>query len=629
MCGITGFIHLGISQGDAISRVKLMMQAIWHRGPDDGGVWIDERHGVAFGHRRLSIIDTTQAGHQPMESVCGRYVIVFNGEIYNHAGLREELEKSNNQGLSKWRGHSDTETLIMCISAWGVHKALTATVGMFAFALWDKFENKLILARDRIGEKPLYYGWQNNTFLFGSEIKSLKQNPSFTGELDWSAASEFLRHNYIPAPFTIYQNIRKLVPGTYLTLDLQNFEQKSIGQPVTYWSISQAVQDGDENQFRGSFDDAADELESLIKRSVKLQSVADVPTGAFLSGGIDSSTVAAFMKLGCSSKITTFSIGMPDEKMDESRHAALVAKYLGTNHVQHIIQPSEALDLIPKLSQIWDEPFADSSQIPTYLVSQLAKKEVTVALSGDGGDEFFLGYPQYSFYRKLWKSRFLGRLPWDSFFSIVSRGSSNTRLQVALRQGRSIVNAWRQSDSQALNRYWVDRYRKGPVPLQHQMGLKLLESPIVNDPAMSASIWDASTYLPDDILVKVDRAAMANSLETRAPLLDHRIIEFAYRLPVSYKLDNGIAKRVLKEVLYRQVPQALVDRPKMGFSIPMTSWLRNELRPWAEELLATIPNDSPFFNKKQINLMWGDHISGKRIYTEQLWGVLSLLGFLK
>ncbi|MEQ1527270.1 MAG: asparagine synthase (glutamine-hydrolyzing) [Gallionella sp.] len=629
MCGIVGFIHFGTRREDLSSRLEAMLKPIHHRGPDDGGVWVDEQHGVALGHRRLSILDLSPTGHQPMASACGRFVIVFNGEIYNHLELRKNLEKSNHLPIGGWRGHSDTETLLACFAVCGIEKTLQSTVGMFALVLWDKHEKTLTLARDRIGEKPLYYGWQDEVFLFGSELKSLRAHPAFIGEMDWQVASTFLRLNFIPAPSSIYHGIFKLVPGTLLQLTQAKIQRRELPAPVPYWSLADAVKRGLDNPFTGSFSDAADELETLVRQAVQMQSVADVPVGAFLSGGIDSSTVVAMMQSATTSKVTTFSIGMPDARMDESQHAAAVARYLGTNHVEHIIQPHEALDLIPRLSEIWDEPFADSSQIPTYLVSQLAKQQVTVALSGDGGDEFFLGYPQYALYQKLWNTRYLGKLPWNAAFAALSPLARNQRVGSVLRRSNSLVNAWRQPDAQALNRYWMDRYRQGSVPLSEQRGVTMLDFPILHDAASTVGLWDAGTYLPDDIMVKVDRAAMANSLETRAPLLDHRIIELAYRLPLTCKLENGMSKKVLREVLYRHVPKQLVDRPKMGFSIPLAAWLRSELRPWAENLLEQIPQDSEHFNRPMIDQLWKEHLSGQRVHTEQLWGILSLLGFMK
>ncbi len=629
MCGITGFIDWAEGRFVSSSRLLAMLNRIQHRGPDDGGMWTDDRHGVALGHRRLSILDLSPAGHQPMGSACGRFVIVFNGEIYNHLELRKDLERSNHLPIGGWRGHSDTETLLACFAVWGIKKTLRSTVGMFALALWDKHDRALTLARDRIGEKPLYYGWQDDAFLFGSELKALRAHLAFKGEMDWHAASSFLRLNYIPAPSTIYQGIYKLVPGTFLQLTQTRLQQRTLPSPVTYWSLSVAAKGRLDNPYTGSFADAVDELESLVRQAVQLQSVADVPVGAFLSGGIDSSTVVAMMQSATTSKVTTFSIGMPDARIDESQHAAVVARHLGTSHVEHIIQPHEALDLIPRLTEIWDEPFADSSQIPTYLVSQLAKKHVTVALSGDGGDEFFLGYSQYALHQKLWRTRHFGVLPWETAQKAMALLSGNEKTASILRRGKTVVDAWRQPNAQELARFWFDRYRAGSVPIKEQVGIDMLNYPILADAASTAGLWDAGTYLPDDIMVKVDRAAMANSLETRAPLLDHRIIEFALRLPLEYKYRSGVGKKVLREVLYRHVPRKLVDRPKMGFSIPLAGWLRKDLRGWAEHLLGSVPMDSDLFNKPIINQIWGDHLACKRDNTEKLWGLLMLLSFIR
>jgi asparagine synthase (glutamine-hydrolysing) len=445
--------------------------------------------------------------------------------------------------------------------------------------------------------------------------------------MNWHAASSFLRLNYIPAPSSIYQNVFKLVPGTVLTLTQNHIHQKTLPSLVPYWSLANAAIQGQENPFKGNFNDAVDSLEVLVRQAVQLQSVADVPVGAFLSGGIDSSTVVAMMQSATTSKVTTFSIGMPDAKMDESMHAAAVARHLGTNHVEHIIQPREALDLIPRLSEIWDEPFADSSQIPTYLVSHLARQKVTVALSGDGGDEFFLGYPQYSFYQKLWHMRHLGKLPWNAAFDLMAPYSNSNTISAGLRKTKSIVNAWCQPNMQALARYWFDRYRQAEVPLAEQIGVNMLNFPVLEGMASTAGLWDAGTYLPDDIMVKVDRAAMANGLETRAPLLDHRIIEFAYKLPLNYKMSKGVSKKVLREVLYRQVPRQIVDRKKMGFSIPLAAWLKNELRPWVESNLNRISTNSEIYNKEGVVQIWKDHLSGRRDNTEKLWSIIMLIEF--
>lgn len=629
MCGIAGFVHLGSTNDASVSQLTTMLGTLQHRGPDDSGIWVNAEQGVGLGHRRLSVLDLSPTGHQPMTSACGRFVLIFNGEIYNHLDLRKQLKSTNQLPSGGWRGRSDTETLLACFAAWGAKKTLQATIGMFALALWDTLEQSLTLTRDRIGEKPLYYGWQRDAFIFGSELKALRRYSTFTGEIDWAAVSTFLRLNYIPAPLSIYQGIFKLQPGTFLKLTHVDILEKSLPSIEPYWSLEKVVTYGLSNPFTGSFSEAVEELENLIHQAVHLQSIADVPVGAFLSGGIDSSTVVAMMQSTAASKVMTFSIGMPDLEMDESRHAAAVATHLATEHVEYIIQPEDALELIPHLSEIWDEPFADSSQIPTYLVSQLAKQYVTVVLSGDGGDEFFLGYPQYALYQKIWKTKILGALPWNLAFAANSFLFSTEAQRKTLKRAKSLVNAWRQPDMSALNRYWVDKYRQGRLPLlKEHCSVPAMDLPEFSDVAATAGIWDASTYLPDNIMVKVDRAAMSNSLETRAPLLDHHIIEFAFQLPVEFKLEKGIGKKVLREVLYRHVPKVIVDRPKMGFSIPLTTWLRYDLRSWAEKLLSQIPGDSEFFNKSMIDQMWKEHLSGHHVHTDRIWGLLTLLEFL-
>lgn len=623
MCGITGLVDLR-HQSNLVT-LKNMTDVLFHRGPDDGGYFFEdyESFQVGLGHRRLSILDLSNHGHQPMFSETKRYIIVFNGEIYNHLELRKELKKT----LSvNWRGHSDTETLLACFTRWGIEKTLQATVGMFAIAVWDREEHSLILARDRMGEKPLYYGWQSSCFLFGSEIKALKQHHSFENTSNWAAANSFLQLNYIPAPHTIYNGIYKLIPGTFIKFTQKHLETESIPEPIAYWSLHEAAINGKNNQFKGSFEDATDELERLLRQAVGLQSIADVPVGAFLSGGIDSSTIVALMKSHENTKVTTFSIGMTESKLDESKHAAAVAKFLGTEHIEYTLQASDVLDLIPRLTKIWDEPFADSSQIPTYLVSKLAKEKVTVALSGDGGDEFFLGYSQYELYQRLWKTRHLGKLPWDRTFSVLS-GIDNENLTSFLQRAKYVVDAWRQPNTQALHHYWMNNYRHDTSILNQQYQLKMLDFPILEDIASTAALWDAGTYLPDDILVKVDRAAMANSLETRTPLLDHRIVEFAYTLPLQYKLHYRINKRVLREVLYRHIPKKIVDRPKMGFSIPLSSWLKNELRDWAENIITQIPYDSERLNKNSIEKLWKEFLSGEQRHVNRLWSLLILSVF--
>jgi asparagine synthase (glutamine-hydrolysing) len=602
-----------------------MLQALVHRGPDDEGVWSDAVHGVALGHRRLSILELSEAGHQPMISACGRYVIIFNGEVYNHQELRARLEREQRQPSRGWRGHSDTETLLQAIAMWGIVPALQAVVGMFALAVWDKEETSLVLARDRMGEKPLHYGWQGAAFLFGSELKALRAHPSFDASVDWDAAVAMLHRAYIPAPNTIYRGIQKVPPGHIVTLRQAHIASHELPQPTPYWSLTEAADRAEQEPFNGTYGEAVDALESLVMQSVRLQSFADVPVGAFLSGGIDSSTVVAMMQRMTNARVTTFSIGMPDTRFDESAHAADVARYLGTDHVEHIIQPTEALSLLARLPAIWDEPFADSSQIPTYLVSSLARQQVTVALSGDGGDELFLGYPQYATLQKVWRLRVLGYLPWEMGLRPLSHFGERWRRRV--RNARAYVGGWRQADTSELNRYWMDRFRDDPAPVKHAVHWRAEAARRRWSAAQTAALADAGAYLPDCILVKVDRAAMANSLETRAPLLDHRIVEFALKLPMDFKMKDGVGKRVLRDVLYRHVPRSLVDRPKMGFSIPLGSWLRDELREWAEAMLAAVPRESQVFDVQSIKAIWSEHLAGRRDHADQLWPVLAVISW--
>lgn len=627
MCGIVGFVQLPLQETAATRLLTDMLLRLQHRGPDGSGTWVDASAGVALGHRRLAILDLSPAGQQPMTSACGRLVMVFNGEIYNHLELRSALERAGEAPSDGWRGHSDTETLLAACAAWGLQRTLQATVGMFALALWDTTRRTLTLARDRMGEKPLYYGWQGAAFLFGSELKALQLHPAFGGTTNWQAASTFLRLNYIPAPATLYEGLHKLLPGCTLTLEASALQRRALPAPEPYWSLADSAVHGQQHPFAGRFDDAVAELERLVRQSVQMQAVADVPVGAFLSGGIDSSTVVALLA-ETSSQVMTFAIGMPDARLNEAPQAAAVARHLGTRHIEHTIEPHEALELIPRLAAIWDEPLADSSQIPTFLVSQLARRHVTVALSGDGGDEVFLGYPQYRRYRALTATRHLGALPWDGALSLLQPWRHHPAVGALHRRGRLVVDSWHQPDALSLNRFWVDRYRAGAVPLQATGALELRPLPLLHDAAAAAALWDASFYLPDDILAKVDRASMANSLEARAPLLDHRIVEFAHSLPPHFKLQGRHNKRVLREVLYRHVPRALVDRPKMGFSIPLARWLRHELRDWAEDLLSRIPADSEHFDQPFIRRLWQEHVHGQD-RTEQLWGLLTLLAFVK
>jgi len=592
MCGITG--QLGGNQGQGLEQtVRRMADTLLHRGPDDGGVWMDEAAGIALGHRRLSILDLSPAGHQPMASASGRFVIAFNGEIYNHLELRRDLENipsphplsQRARGVVSWRGHSDTETLLACFEAWGIEKTLGNAVGMFAIALWDRETRTLTLARDRMGEKPLYYGWQGDTFLFGSELKALKAHPAFRADIDRGALALLLRHNYVPAPYSIYEGIYKLPPGTWL----QMRPDQRDAEPVAYWSLGEVAERGVANPFAGSDEDAVDALERHLGAAVRGQMVADVPLGALLSGGLDSSMIAALMQAGSSRPVRTFTIGFDEREYDEATHARAVAKHLGTDHTELRLSGADALALVPQMPSMYDEPFADSSQLPTHLVMKLARQHVTVALSGDAGDELFGGYNRYFLAPKVWQRvgwmplpvrRALGAgllaLPSGAMnrlagpAGIALPGDKAHKLGRRLREMRSIDDLYVSLVSE-----WPNA--AGMVVGGH-MPPNLLDArerwPRLDDPVARMMALDGLTYLPDDILVKVDRAAMAVSLETRAPFLDRDVIGFAWSLPMHMKIRNGQGKWLLRRLLDRHVPRELVERPKMGFGIPLDAWLR-------------------------------------------------------
>lgn len=650
MCGIAGFWQSGRSRtSDAGLAVQAMAAAIHHRGPDASGAWIDHAAGVALGHRRLSILELSVAGHQPMLSACGRYVLIFNGEIYNHLDLREQLgshaaaagalgQEPAEHARPAWRGHSDTETLLQALSTWGVQAALSRSVGMFAFALWDRKEQRLTLARDRMGEKPLYYGWQNDVFLFGSELKALRAYPAFSAEVDRNALSLFLRHSCVPAPYTVYRGIYKLPPGTYLTVS----RGEKSSAPVSYWSAREVALHGQGQPFQG---DAPAALDKLLRKAVEAQMVADVPLGAFLSGGIDSSTVVALMQAQSGRPVKTFSIGFWSRGYDEAPYAKAVARYLGTEHTELYVTEQDALAVVADLPAIYDEPFADSSQIPTLLVSKLAREHVTVSLSGDGGDELFGGYNRYfwavGIWRKLgwlpkplramfaWLLTGLGPQAWNAVFDLLGRflplhwryASPGDKLHklaeiLALTTPEQIyyhlVSHWKHPEellrgAQEPKTILTDTKRWADVPdFEHRM-----------------MYLDLVSYLPDDILVKVDRAAMNVSLETRVPFLDHRVVEFAWRLPLSMKLRNGQGKWLLRQVLYNYVPRALIERSKMGFGVPLDAWLRGPLRPWAEALLdESRLRTEGFFDPGTIRQKWAEHLGGQRNWAYCLWDIL-------
>lgn len=622
-----------------------MALTLAHRGPDDEGAWADENAGIALAHRRLSILDLSPQGRQPMHSACGRHVLCFNGEIYNFAALREELEKSGK--APSWRGHSDTEVMLAAFSAWGVEAALKKFTGMFALALWDRKERVLTLARDRLGEKPLYCGWQNNIFLFASELKALRAHPAFMAEIDREALTLFLRHNYIPAPYSIYRGIGKLMPGHYLRLR----ENEREARPKAYWSLKTAVDSGNQDPFTGSDEEAVDALEHLLGRAIRNQQVADVPLGAFLSGGIDSSTVVALMQANSVRPVKTFTIGFHEAAYNEAEHAKAVARRLGTEHTELYVSPQDALNVIPALPHIYDEPFSDSSQIPTFLLSRLARSEVTVSLSGDGGDELFGGYNRHFLGAAVWRrlawmprnlraalAGVLTRFPprnWDILFHAIERFLPR-RLRFA-HPGDNLHKAAEILALKTPEELYLRLVSHWKAPARLVKGGEEPQS-VLTDPAQATlpdfrarmMYLDTLAYLPGDVLVKVDRAAMAVSLETRIPLLDHALVEFAWRLPLRMKIRAGQGKWLLRQVLYRHVPRELMERPKMGFGIPLDAWLRGPLRDWGEALLnpERLTREG-FFHPAPIAQKWREHQAGARNWSYYLWDALMFQSWLE
>ena len=614
-----------------------MAAAIAHRGPDDAGVWLDSDIGIALAHRRLAVIDLSVAGHQPMSSQSGRYVMVFNGEIYNHVELRERLDSRLSNSIS-WRGSSDTETFLASIECFGLRKALQDAVGMFAFALWDRQDRTLYLVRDRLGEKPLYFGWQNDVFMFGSELKALVAHPSFDREIDREALVLFLRHNYVPCPWSIYKGIRKLTPGTYAKLSVGAARSRvgELPEAECYWSLEEAIASGEDLPFAGDPNEAVDALHTALVQAVVPQIAADVPLGAFLSGGIDSSTIVALMQAHSSRPVQTFTIGFEDSRYDEAVHARAVAAHLGTDHTELYASARDALDVIPRLPALYDEPFSDSSQIPTSLVAEMTSKHVTVALSGDGGDELFGGYRRYFRMRELCSvlsplPERVRRLCGRAITAVPTSWGSGIRVFDKARRLAEILSF--QTEEQlyhGLVSHW-----KAPAAIVRQASeprTRLSDrqmwpaSPELESRMMAI---DMLTYLPDDILVKVDRAAMGVSLETRAPFLDHRVVELAWRLPLSVKIRKRQGKWVLRQVLYRYLPKELVDRPKMGFGVPLAAWLRGPLKDWAESLLheRRLQTDG-FFCPAPIRERWVEHIAGRRQWDACLWDVLMFNAWL-
>ncbi|HXC24641.1 MAG TPA: asparagine synthase (glutamine-hydrolyzing) [Gemmatimonadaceae bacterium] len=643
MCGFAGYWTSSSAGVTPAGVLAAMTQCIVHRGPDDAGEWYEQAAEVGLGFRRLAILDLTPAGHQPMTSASGRYVVIFNGEIYNFAALREELSAVG----CVFRGHSDTEILLAAVERWGVVEAIRRCVGMFAIALWDREQRTLHLVRDRFGEKPLYYGVMRGALLFGSELKALQAHPAWAGEIDRGAVSLFLRHNYVPAPYTIYRDVRKVVPGTIVTFQDGRFESPSV---TTYWSALDMVQQSAADPMQGSDEEMIDQLDATLRRTIREEMIADVPLGAFLSGGVDSSALVALMQAQSSAPVRTFTIGFNEVGYNEATYAKAVAAHLGTDHTELYVTPEEARAVIPRLPTIYDEPFADSSQIPTFLVAQLARRHVTVSLSGEGGDELFAGYNRYFWGERLWRrlqpiprairgalGRSLRTVPphrWDTIIGTAT--SVMPKRYRVVTPGHKVhkTAAFLGADSpdemyRTVMTHWPDPAAVTGTAEPRTILTSSDAWPGFDDVVQRMMYFDMVTELPDDILVKVDRATMAVSLESRAPFLDHRVAEFAWRIPMHQKIRHGQGKWLLRQLLYRYVPKTLIERPKMGFGVPIDSWLRGPLREWAEELIAPSRLEREgFFAPAAISTAWHEHQTGQRNNAHLLWGVLMFQGWL-
>jgi asparagine synthase (glutamine-hydrolysing) len=646
MCGIAGLLTTGAV---AEPTLRAMAEALAPRGPDDQGVWLDAEAGIGLAHRRLAIVDLSPAGHQPYVSHCGRYALTYNGEIYNHLELRAELEA---QGPVEWRGHSDTETLIEAIAHWGLAEALQRASGMFALALWDRAARSLSLARDRMGEKPLLYGWSGKSILFGSTLAAFRAVPGFAGEVDPEVTALYLRFNCVPAPFSIYRHVYKVMPGTIVTLDARALHSPPARPPAVpsqapglacarYWSLAEVARAGRATPERDP-DRALDALERKLSTAVVQQTMGDVPVGAFLSGGVDSSLIVALMQRAIGQRVRTFTIGLDDPTQNEAPHAAAIARHLGTEHHEHYASATEAIDLIADMPAIYDEPFADSSQIATHILSRETRRTVTVALSGDGGDELFGGYNRYMLTSRIFDrlallpagvrrglGSMLGAIPadlWDRagalpfLPSVPMLGNKAQKVARAMRSGGGLEEIYAA---------FTEEWHAG-VPFAGAPGARL---PLADRAHQSGTreeqmmYWDMMSYLPDDILTKVDRASMAVGLEVRAPMLDRDVVGAAWAMPLALKIRDGQSKWPLRQLLYRHVPPALIERPKSGFGVPLGRWLRGPMRDWAEALLASPALEAAGLDAVAVRRRWQEHLRGTHDWTAALWSVLMLLGW--
>jgi asparagine synthase (glutamine-hydrolysing) len=624
MCGIAGYINT--SSKSSADTIRLITDAMCHRGPDDSGVFTAElgENQLFMGHRRLAIIDLSQNGHQPMFSTSGRLVIVLNGEIYNHLSIRQQLK------FSSWKSHSDTETLLEAIEEWGLKKTLTSTVGMFAFAVLDKNTGELMIARDRLGEKPFYYGVHEGAFYFASELSSFRK-AGIALSINPDAVQQYFRFGYVPAPLSMYTGFYKLPTGSFLRFNASQTPLQ-IAEPEPYWDYRHIRASAMSAGYTGSFDDALNELDRLLDESISIQQLSDVPLGCFLSGGIDSSIVTAYLQRNSTQPIKTFTIGFKEDKYNEAHYARKVADHLHTDHTELYLSSEDCLNLAPTISEVYDEPFGDSSSIPTFLVSKLARTKVTVSLSGDGGDELFGGYSRYQRDAYLWEKT--NRYPFIAKQLVSSTARTLAAVPLFSRSGlagrfRNVGSlfAWKEFAA-----YYADRRTIWPSKENILQRTSSTLPEVYTDPLLNSVLpyeermmaIDTQVYLPDDLLVKVDRAAMAVSLETRAPFLDHRIVEFAARLPSRYKIAGQSNKHLLKELLKKHIPSDLIDRPKMGFAMPMDEWLRTSLKEWMLDILnETAINKSGFLNAQTVKKTIDLHLSGKQNLGFRLWPLIS------